>query len=108
MHLTNILLRGPRKLPRGNIKAGKYRLVKLVTDINKARQIEEYKIEEQNMFLLRHPFLSVEEERGYVADQNKHEKWLTEKRLLVLKKFEKHTKLGDHLCDLRSGESWDR
>uniref|UniRef100_A0A8D8TIP1 Uncharacterized protein n=1 Tax=Cacopsylla melanoneura TaxID=428564 RepID=A0A8D8TIP1_9HEMI len=108
MHLTNILLRGGRKLPRGSIKIGKHRLVKPVNDLNIARKIEEYKIEEQNMFLLRHPFLSVKEEQGYLADQNKHEKWVTEKKLINLKKFEKHTKLGDHLCDLRSGESWDR
>lgn len=107
MHLTNILLRGMRKFPRGSIYIGKNRLVRPVLPLGKALKIEEIKIEERNMFLLRHPYLSPEEERGYVKNQNKHEKWVNEKKMIQLKKFERHTKLTDHLCDLRHGERWD-
>lgn len=107
MHITQILLRGPRKYPKGSIWQGKFRIVKPVTDLAKANKIVEYKIEEQNMFLLRHPYLSVEEEKGYLKEQNKHEKWVNEKKTAQLKKFVKHTKLADHLCDLRSQEAWD-
>lgn len=109
MHLTNILFRAGalRKYPKGSIWHGKYRIVKPVTPIQKAKKIEEIKVEERNMFLLRHPYLSVQEECGYLKEQNKHEKWINEKRTAQLKKFEQRTMLTDHLCDLRSGEKWD-
>lgn len=57
MKLFQVLCRY-RNNPKGNIFTGKYRLVKKVTfeDIQKLR--DQFEIEEQNMFYLRHPYLT--------------------------------------------------
>ncbi|KAI5718189.1 uncharacterized protein LOC103518334 [Diaphorina citri] len=107
MHLTQILLRGARKYPKGNIFRGKYRIVEPVTHLRKAIKIEEFKIEERNMFLLRHPYLTEEEELVHLKDLDRNENFRRERRALKLQKFIKHTKLTDHLSDLRYQDKWE-
>lgn len=57
MKLTSILLRRNR-LPNGHIFRGKDRLVKKVEPVHLRQLEQDFAVEEQNMFYLRHPYLS--------------------------------------------------
>lgn len=57
MKLTQILFRRNR-LPNGNIFSGKDRLVKPVEPKHLRSLKQSFAVEEQNMFYLRHPYLT--------------------------------------------------
>lgn len=57
MKITSILFRRNR-LPNGHIFRGKDRLVKKVEPVHLRRLEQDFAVEEQNMFYLRHPYLS--------------------------------------------------
>lgn len=57
MRLFGALLR--RKMPRGNIYSGKDRLVKPVTLKDVTDMKNKFNIEEENMFYMRHPYLTL-------------------------------------------------
>lgn len=57
MQLTLILFRRNR-LPKGHLFRGKDRLVKKVEPVHLRRLEQDFKIEEQNMFYLRFPYLT--------------------------------------------------
>lgn len=56
MRISQMLLRF--KLPNGHIFRGKYRLVKPVSNRSLETLRKDYEREEQNMFYLRHPYLT--------------------------------------------------
>lgn len=56
MRLAIALLR--KRMPGGHVFRGKYRLVREVTGKDIAAKRIDYAIEEQNMFYLRHSFLT--------------------------------------------------
>lgn len=58
MRLSVILFHLKKKYPNGHIYRGKYRLVKPVFPDVIEKMKNEFRIEEQNMFYLRHPYLT--------------------------------------------------
>ncbi|PNF40146.1 hypothetical protein B7P43_G09770 [Cryptotermes secundus] len=73
MRLTLCLL---KKRPLGYLFRGKYRLVKEVTAKDRNNLINDYAREEENMFYLRHPYLTYEQSQGHAQALKKKEKWL--------------------------------
>ncbi|XP_063220741.1 large ribosomal subunit protein mL63 isoform X2 [Bacillus rossius redtenbacheri] len=105
MRLTAFLLK--RKLPRGHIFRGKYRLVKQVDAKGRADLRHAYAIEEQNMFYLRHPYLSVEQSRGHAAALGKPQEWLDRFRQIRTRPWRESVTLEERLAHLRCKEAWD-
>ncbi|XP_049767605.1 ribosomal protein 63, mitochondrial [Schistocerca cancellata] len=105
MRLTLQLLR--KKLPRGHIWRGKYRLVWIPDDKAKKDLVGDYRREEQNMFYLRHPYLTLEQSSGHAKELKKHEQWLAEKIKEKPRRFPENVTLEKRLCHLRFQESWE-
>lgn len=57
MKLSLVLFRR-NQLPNGHIFRGKDRLVKKVEPVHLRRLRQDFEVEEQNMFYLRHPYLT--------------------------------------------------
>nr|XP_022907835.1 ribosomal protein 63, mitochondrial [Onthophagus taurus] len=105
MRLFQALFRR-RNLPNGNIYTGKHRLIQQV----KPEHIQDLKnklaIEEKNMFLLRHPYLTPEQSKGHSIALGKQVERM--ERLRAMKKdFKDHVTLEDRLGHLRYNEAWD-
>ncbi|XP_046739016.1 ribosomal protein 63, mitochondrial [Diprion similis] len=103
MRLTTALFRF--KHPNGHMYHGKYRLVKAVTNESFRALRWDYEIEEQNMLLLRYPYLTVEQSSGHMKDLRADpvSKWNKEKS----EKFSKITTLEDRLMHLKVRDTWD-
>ncbi|XP_057367104.1 uncharacterized protein LOC130697463 [Daphnia carinata] len=98
MRLSSILCGFRKKLPPGNIWTGKHRMVYKHNEENAERLRKRFAIEEQNMFYLRHSFLTHEEEKGFSRELGKHEKWLTEKvKEKQARPYRPHVTLEEHL-----------
>ncbi|XP_014251566.1 ribosomal protein 63, mitochondrial [Cimex lectularius] len=100
------------KLPNGHLFRGKYRLVKRVTPKAVKLLKREFQIEEQNMFYLRHPYLTKEQSFNHMkalkalrGDPPYHTKFV----VLANEKFEngKHRTLEEQLSHLKVTEDWD-
>ncbi|KAK9695511.1 Mitochondrial ribosome protein 63 [Popillia japonica] len=93
-------------MPNGHIYRGKNRLYKEVTleDMQKLRN--EFRIEEQNMFYLRHPYLTQEQSQGHAKALQKSEKRM-ENFIKTKKPFKEHVTLESRLGHLRYSERWD-
>lgn len=68
----------------------------------------DFEREEQNMLLLRHPYLTIEQERNHMRTFQKS----FSERLDIYKeaqreKFRRQISLADHLAHLRVTEAWD-
>ncbi|XP_015512537.1 large ribosomal subunit protein mL63 [Neodiprion pinetum] len=103
MRLTTVLLRF--KHPHGHLYHGKHRLRKAVTDKSFRALRWDYEIEEQNMLLLRHPYLTIEQSSGHMKDLRVDQiaKWDKERS----EKFSKITTLEDRLMHLKVRDAWD-
>jgi len=69
---------------------------------------QDFEREEQNMLILRHPYLTVEQSHGYMKDlENRGDKFM--KRMLEYKreKFQKEITIAERLCHMRVSEAWD-
>ncbi|OXA41661.1 ribosomal protein 63, mitochondrial [Folsomia candida] len=106
MRLTLTLL--GRKMPPGNIWLGKHRLGHHVYAQNIDRFVKSLKVEEQNLFLLRHPYLTLEQEKGHAQALQKHKTWMTNKRLEAAStKLVKSIRFEDKLKHLCVSDSWE-
>lgn len=106
MRLTALLF-FRKKLPRGHIFQGKHRIVKEVDKVSLRRLRHDYEREENNMLLLRHPYLTLEQSFCHMKALRKIEgrkvDWQEEK----IKKFTKVTTLEDRLMHLNTKDAWD-
>ncbi|KAJ8926297.1 hypothetical protein NQ314_021356 [Rhamnusium bicolor] len=93
-----------KKMPNGHIYRGKNRLVKVPTweDLQKLRN--EFEIEEQNMFYLRHSYLTPS--HGHAKALGKHEEGFI-KVLTRPKPFYDNVTIESRLAHLRVTECWD-
>ncbi|KAG5318478.1 RT63 protein, partial [Pseudoatta argentina] len=89
---------------------GKYRKVKKPSMHDLLKMKKDFEREEQNMLILRHPYLTVEQSQGHMKDmypksrkQNFLEKVLAENR----QKFQKEITIAERLCHMRVTEAWD-
>ncbi|XP_050520143.1 ribosomal protein 63, mitochondrial [Daktulosphaira vitifoliae] len=96
-----------KKLPKGHIFKGKHRLVKPVTGLDIAAKLRDFEREEQNMFYLRHPYLTKEESYCHSKEQGRFEKWIRKWKLIQADKFSQHKPMSDHLMHLRSSDGWE-
>lgn len=67
----------------------------------------DYEIEERNMLLLRHPYLTVEQSYGHTAAMGQPERVKDAWRDLKIKKFQKNTLFEDRLMHLKVKDAWD-
>ncbi|EFN71796.1 hypothetical protein EAG_07547 [Camponotus floridanus] len=84
---------------------GKYRKVKKpsLDDLFKMKQ--DFQREEQNMMILRHPYLTISQER--CSKKTKENGFLKKVTEYKRSKFEKEITIADHLAHLRITEAWD-
>jgi len=98
------------KIP-GNRFNGKHRLYPKVTkmDINQLKS--RLRVEENNMLLLRNPFLSLEQSWGHAQDLGKHEQWIHKKYLEKhMEKVQKRppVTLEERYATLERADDWDQ
>lgn len=87
---------------------GKYRKVKKPTLLDLFRMKNDFEREEQNMLILRHPYLTVEQSHGHIkAQENRKAMFLQKMEDFRREKFEKHTTIADRLSHMRVTEAWD-
>ncbi|RZF39962.1 hypothetical protein LSTR_LSTR002365 [Laodelphax striatellus] len=99
------------KGPKGNIYSGKYRIVKKVTNEAVKDLEENIKIEEKNMYFLRHPFLTFEQSKGHAQHYDKRRKWLKSFQARTDETFsnKKGREITQYLDKFMSrSEDWDR
>ena len=96
-----------RKLPNGHIFRGKDRLVKIVTNYELLKLKYDLAQEEENMFYLRHPYLTPEQSHGHAKALGKRE----ERKIKILatneSRFKKNVTLNEMLGHLRYAEAWE-
>ncbi|CAL8077606.1 unnamed protein product [Orchesella dallaii] len=106
MRLTLILLK--RKMPNGAIWSGKHRLAHHIYPDNIERMVKRLQVEDKNMLLLRHPYLTMEQEKGHAAALNKHEDWLCRMNLLrQAKKIRPSVRIEDTFDTLLKQDRWE-
>lgn len=103
MRLTLCLL---KKRPLGYLFRGKYRLVKEVTPKDRNNLINDYAREEQNMFYLRHPYLTSEQSQGHAQALKKKEQWLDNFRK-VRTTYKDHFTMEMQYSHLNVKDAWE-
>nr|XP_026501400.1 uncharacterized protein LOC113404659 [Vanessa tameamea] len=106
MKLTQILFRRNR-LPNGHIFRGKDRLVKRVEPKHLRAVESNFAIEEQNMFYLRHPYLTEAESSGHSKALGKQEQRKKSFENITRRIFKEDVTLYERLKHLRVKESWE-
>ncbi|XP_045453853.1 uncharacterized protein LOC123663201 [Melitaea cinxia] len=106
MKLTQLLFRRNR-LPNGHIFRGKDRLVKKVEPKHLRALERDFNIEEQNMFYLRHPYLTEAESHGHSKALGKQEMRKKGFENFTKKIFKDDVTLYERLQHLRVKESWE-
>lgn len=93
-------------MPNGHIYRGKQKLIKTPTIKDLQELKNQIAIEEENMFYLRHPYLTFEQSNGHALDLKKNE--LRMQRLIKVKKdFKDNVTIESRLGHLRHKECWD-
>ncbi|KAL0266964.1 UNVERIFIED_CONTAM: hypothetical protein PYX00_009362 [Menopon gallinae] len=105
MQLTAVLCRWAKRLPRGHIWRGKYRLYKKVEPKHLLKLKTDFELEEKNMFYLRHPYIPIEVSYGHGQALGKPQQFLN--RMRGLKTWFGHRYLGDRYGFLKTSESWE-
>lgn len=86
----------------------KYRIVKRPTMHDLLKMKIDFEREEQNMLILRHPYLTVEQSFGHKkALPKKNDTFLISKFKEAKQKFSKQVTFTDRLSNLGYGEQWD-
>ncbi|KAL3270800.1 hypothetical protein HHI36_021323 [Cryptolaemus montrouzieri] len=105
MRLFQILFRR-RNMPNGHIHRGKQKLYKEPTMKELQNLKNQFAIEEENMFYLRHSYLTPEQSFGHSKAMGKQEERM--KRLIGVKKeFKENVTIESRLGHLRHREAWD-
>ncbi|XP_019876776.1 uncharacterized protein LOC109604687 [Aethina tumida] len=95
-----------KKMPNGHIFRGKNRLYKQVTKADVQKLKNEFEIEEKNMFLLRHSYLTKEQSFGHAKALGKNEQNFIN-LITKNKEFKDNVTLESRLAHLRVREPWD-
>ncbi|XP_061197894.1 large ribosomal subunit protein mL63-like [Saccostrea echinata] len=109
MHLTRVL-QYFKKRPKwpGLVRAGKKRLLPVVSPTQKANAIRAFIREETNVKILQNPYLTMEEEHGYMKELGKpHEKFQKMMEEKKQKKWPKDVSMKDYLEHLNVTKSWE-
>ncbi|EDV92070.1 ribosomal protein 63, mitochondrial [Drosophila grimshawi] len=97
-----------KKTVPGHIFRGKRRLVKPVSKQAMDTLTREYERQEHIMFLLRHPYLTLEQSSGHAKELQKRDKlvakWTDEQ---TRSKMKPHITIEERLQHLRVKEAWD-
>ncbi|XP_063704795.1 large ribosomal subunit protein mL63 [Culicoides brevitarsis] len=105
MRLTEFLL---KRSVNGYIFRGKERLVKPVSRRSIETLHKEYQMQERNMLLLRHPYLTVEESHGHAKALGKKEKVFERwNKHNLVGKMKPHVVLEKRLGHLAVKDCWD-
>jgi len=87
---------------------GKYRKVKKPTFYDLLKMNHDLEREEQNMLILRHPYLTPEQSCGHMKElENRTEKFFNMIKEEKRRKFQKEITIADRLSHLRVTEAWD-
>ncbi|XP_020288515.1 ribosomal protein 63, mitochondrial [Pseudomyrmex gracilis] len=105
MQLTQILCRFTNKLPYRF--RGKYRIVKKPSMKDLLQMRQDFEREEKNMLILRHPYLTIEQEKSHMSHVNRKSNFLELKYNERNEKFEKQYTIAEQLRHLRITEGWD-
>ncbi|XP_059471328.1 large ribosomal subunit protein mL63 [Neocloeon triangulifer] len=105
MRLTSVFL-SFKRMPRGHIWRGKQRFVREVTPLDKDIMLQKLKVEEENLFYLRHPYLTVQQEDLFIKAHPPRDPELVklEKRRATVKP---NVTIEERLNHLRHTEGWD-
>ncbi|XP_064546635.1 large ribosomal subunit protein mL63 [Drosophila montana] len=97
-----------KKTVPGHIFRGKRRLVKPVSKRSMDTLTREYERQEHIMFLLRHPYLTLEQSSGHAKELQKRDKlvakWTDEQ---TRSKMKPHVTIEERLQHLKVKEAWD-
>ncbi|XP_067132516.1 large ribosomal subunit protein mL63 [Centruroides vittatus] len=108
MFITNILYRNVfsfnRRIP-GHLYRGKIRIVPPVTNKRKCVMWKEMLLEEENIMYLSNPYLTEEQEKGYMEALGKEEFW--HYMLVKEKKFLENRFIEDHLSHMNVTRCWE-
>ncbi|XP_071518536.1 large ribosomal subunit protein mL63 [Panulirus ornatus] len=103
MRLTLSLL---RRMPNGNIYGGKHRKIPKVTELETGNCTKRLQVEEQNMFYLRHPYLTLDQSWGHAKALGKHVDFV--RRMYVQKqKIIPNVTMEERYKTLRNTDVWD-
>ncbi|XP_071560973.1 large ribosomal subunit protein mL63 [Temnothorax nylanderi] len=88
---------------------GKYRKVKKPSMHDLLKMKQDFEREEQNMLILRHPYLTVEQSSGHMKDLIGDRKDNFLKKIYGEKdaKFQREITIAERLCHMRVTEAWD-
>lgn len=88
---------------------GKYRKVKEPSMHDLLKMKQDFEREEQNMLILRHPYLTREQSCGHMKDlePDKHKRFIADIIELNRQKFQKEVTIAERLCHMRVTEAWD-
>ncbi|XP_042876155.1 ribosomal protein 63, mitochondrial-like [Penaeus japonicus] len=104
MRLALTLLR--RKMPHGNIFIGKDRIMPKIKEGHMKNVKNRLQQEEENMFYLRNPYLTLDQSWGHAKELGKHEKWLRNK-YLEGQKCKPNVTIEERYKTLRTTDVWD-
>ncbi|XP_003703653.1 uncharacterized protein LOC100874932 [Megachile rotundata] len=107
MRITNILLYKVHNIPyRFRGKYGKVKEPTIKDLIEFRRDLER---EEQNMLILRHPYLTSEQSYGHMTEfkKDKNVNFMNSKREELNMKFNREITIKDRLSHLIVTEAWD-
>jgi len=68
---------------------------------------DDFNREQQNMLLLRYPYLTIQQEIGHMTEKKMEKNYIEVFRKMKREKFSKKVTLADHLAHLRVTEAWD-
>ncbi|XP_029160907.1 ribosomal protein 63, mitochondrial [Nylanderia fulva] len=86
---------------------GKYRKVKKPSIHDLMDMKKDFEREEQNMLILRHPYLTIEQSHGHMKHIEKDKMFFDKFQESRKQEFEKTITIAERLAHLRVTEQWD-
>ncbi|KAM0725325.1 hypothetical protein ACS0PU_008811 [Formica fusca] len=86
---------------------GKYRIVKKPSLHDLYKMKIDFEREEQNMLILRHPYLTIEQSHGHAGTKEKSTKFFQQIFERRRQEYQKDITTAERLCHLRVTEAWD-
>ncbi|KDR21036.1 ribosomal protein 63, mitochondrial [Zootermopsis nevadensis] len=95
-----------KKGPHGHLWRGKHKLLKEVTPKDRSNLLLDYAREEQNMFYLRHPYLTSEQSHGHALALNKKVQWIENFRK-IRTTYKDHFTMEMQYSHLKVKDAWE-
>ncbi|KAK4326419.1 hypothetical protein Pmani_003072 [Petrolisthes manimaculis] len=93
-------------MPNGNIYTGKHRLYPKVKDCVIENVNKKLALEEQNMFYLRHPYLTLEQSWGHATAMGKGKEFI-QRKTLEKEKWMEDVTIESRYATLNNKDVWD-